>query len=593
MTRSTDPRSRRLFLVAAVSGICAAALAAPAGADDGPAASIDVGSATVVVPAVDTADATLADAALQTVAEIAAELDVPEPEDVVEEPAGESGSRDTLPAPVEPPVEDDATSPTVPEQASATGAVPSSDAGSTSDTTVDSGDTAPGSTETTEAEVTVPPDDEPSSGESTHQAAAPSSSASPAPSPVPAPAMNVNVSVRVGSAGDNGAVTQVNTAATTGPASKPQTTSGAPTTASPAAAPTTQEPTSSAGAPAWYWEWDCLSAPEFTLIPTGSTDESVPTSWTWIWNCADNSEQYRDETPDQYQQINTNISIRISSPGDNGPVTQTNVTAAVAAALPPAIASPVELPSLPSLPTTTSPISIPALPALELPLPTDALPSFVFGPSRSTVVLPGISLGRFPTTSPAPRLVVPSISFGDFEVGDGEELGAADVGLQIDAVVEIVLGSMLPAPAEGPLPPAAPAAQTPTPAASAARPPRGANRVQPHVSAPVTTTSSAPVATPRIAVAAEATAPAGPARATRPASSWKRSDSAPRPRAPVQSPSGTSASAASGGGSGGGGLPIFLALPFLVAVLDLARRVAQERVTWPSGHRRRVPDTPG
>ncbi len=43
----------------------------------------------------------------------------------------------------------------------------------------------------------------------------------------------------------------------------------------------------------------------------------------------------------------------------------------------------------------------------------------------------------------------------------------------------------------------------------------------------------------------------------------------------------------------GGGLPIFLALPFLAAVLDLARRVALERVTWPSGHRRRPPDTPG
>ena len=57
--------------------------------------------------------------------------------------------------------------------------------------------------------------------------------------------------------------------------------------------------------------------------------------------------------------------------------------------------------------------------------------------------------------------------------------------------------------------------------------------------------------------------------------------------------SGTSVSAAGTGGSPGGGLPIFLALPFIAVMLDLARRVALERATWPSGHRRRVPDTPG
>ena len=33
--------------------------------------------------------------------------------------------------------------------------------------------------------------------------------------------------------------------------------------------------------------------------------------------------------------------------------------------------------------------------------------------------------------------------------------------------------------------------------------------------------------------------------------------------------------------------------PFVAVLLDLARRVALERATWPSGHRRRVPDTPG
>ena len=56
---------------------------------------------------------------------------------------------------------------------------------------------------------------------------------------------------------------------------------------------------------------------------------------------------------------------------------------------------------------------------------------------------------------------------------------------------------------------------------------------------------------------------------------------------------GASAAASTGGGSSGGGLPVFLALPFLVALLDLARRVALERAASPSEHRSRMPDTPG
>ena len=71
------------------------------------------------------------------------------------------------------------------------------------------------------------------------------------------------------------------------------------------------------------------------------------------------------------------------------------------------------------------------------------------------------------------------------------------------------------------------------------------------------------------------------------------SRSAPDQKLPMSPVSGASVSAAGTGGSSGGGLPIFLALPFIAAMLDLARRVALERATWPSGHRRRVPDTPG
>jgi len=74
---------------------------------------------------------------------------------------------------------------------------------------------------------------------------------------------------------------------------------------------------------------------------------------------------------------------------------------------------------------------------------------------------------------------------------------------------------------------------------------------------------------------------------------------APRWRAPLPSPvpaqvtSGASFAPATGGSSSGGGIPVFLALPFLAAMLDLARRVTLDRVSLPSGHRSRVPEDPG
>jgi hypothetical protein len=94
---------------------------------------------------------------------------------------------------------------------------------------------------------------------------------------------------------------------------------------------------------------------------------------------------------------------------------------------------------------------------------------------------------------------------------------------------------------------------------------------------------------------------ASPARSASPTAPSGPPQAAPAPRAPhepsrapVISVSGVSAGAAAGGtGGSGSGLPLLLALPFVAALLDLARRVALEHATWPSGHRRRVPDRPG
>ncbi len=484
-----------------------------------------------------------------------------------EEEAGSNGTQSnagTVPSPVDTGEDDTAASDeNAPSQAQ-----------SEVDTTPSDGDTASDSTEI------APPEDDPTSAA---EATAPPTSSTPKASPPTA--LNVNVSIRVDSAGGNGAVTQVNAAA-----AAPARTSGeqSPT---PTAAPTTPGVTAAAPTPAtaaqtsptpasgWYWEWDCLSAPPITAIPQSQSNPvSGPTSWTWIWNCDGNSEQYRTETPNQYQQINANVSIRISSPGDDGPVSQTNITAGFGLVIPPISLPSVQLPSLPG-------VSIPALPTVTFP--SVSMPSPLAG-----VVLPGISLGVALTTPNATQIVLPpSFSFGD---GTSEAV-IGDSGLPVDPELEVALGSAAPIASVV----AAPDLRGMEPAPYPTGPLHGATIAgrsgsagAPRVGGRLT--AAAWAETPLVA-AANARGGHRPdaAPAAKPTPSWKPTADANGSRAPATAPTGASASAAGAGGSAGGGLPIFLALPFIVAVLDLARRVALERVTWPSGHRGRIPDTPG
>jgi hypothetical protein len=82
------------------------------------------------------------------------------------------------------------------------------------------------------------------------------------------------------------------------------------------------------------------------------------------------------------------------------------------------------------------------------------------------------------------------------------------------------------------------------------------------------------------------------AERARPAPRWKPVTGAPRTGGSAPG-SGATATVAGPGAASGLGLPVFLVLLIFAAVLDLARRVALERVTLPSGHWRRPPDTPG
>ncbi len=194
-----------------------------------------------------------------------------------------------------------------------------------------------------------------------------------APDPLPAPVqavvepveqaveqvqpVNINLTVRVDSPGDNGAVTQINAAVfAPSPATAPSETryqepdqqyQGAPATDETSAAPAgpdTPAPAPETAAASdeswnWTWTWSCgdVMPPEIVL-PEEYLQQIW--NWNWTWNCGGNTStsgnnetqlppQYQPVTS-QYQPINVNISIRIASPGNDGPVVQTNLALAMA-----------------------------------------------------------------------------------------------------------------------------------------------------------------------------------------------------------------------------------------------------------------------
>jgi hypothetical protein len=392
--------------------------------------------------------------------------------------------------------------------------------------------------------------------------------ASPAPAAataVQASPTNVNVSVRIGSPGDNGPVTQVNVAAALtsaasatgdGARAAPASTTAAPSTTSGARASTAEsQPTAASSSTAqddpetWTWQWNCLSKPDLSVIPlAGSTTGSLPKNWTWIWNCGENPTQYQDATAAQYQPSNVNIAIRISSPGNDGPVSQSNLAVAVHVGLP-AVATPagpaVVVPTPVSVSDVASDAVIPgmtSLPALVAPVESIWLGGDVSVRSIVQMVDTAVEL---------PYVLPPLLGTGAFRLVERQRLFP---GLRVLDVP--VIGRLAPVGEFG-----------------------------------LETLSEADAGSP----SADAHSTVSGASATRvekkPAPRWR----APLPRpVPAQVTSGASFAPATGGSSsGGGGIPVFLALPFLAAMLDLARRVTLDRVSLPSGHRSRVPEDPG
>ena len=74
----------------------------------------------------------------------------------------------------------------------------------------------------------------------------------------------------------------------------------------------------------WNWNWNCATPP--AAPPNPGTINNATGTWPWNWNhnCEQpqSAGQYQG-VPTQYQPQNLNVSIRVASPGDNGPVTQT------------------------------------------------------------------------------------------------------------------------------------------------------------------------------------------------------------------------------------------------------------------------------
>ena len=234
----------------------------------------------------------------------------------------------------------------------------------------------------------------------------PEPDAPPAPHVVQTAPTNVNISVRIDSPGDNGSVDQVNVAAETGSGAGPAAETAAqyqpdppqyqqpiPASTAPAIDSAPQPPAAEPAPPAdggnWNWNWNCGDpSPDIVLPPEVGTQNWT---WNWDWNCGEpdpipgntagqNAPQYQPGVT-QYRPININISIRINSPGNDGPVSQKNMAVL---------------------------ISAPVLPTLRIEVPVSPLVEFQNASGSSEVIAPLATLaaivdeiGADPDESPA------------------------------------------------------------------------------------------------------------------------------------------------------------------------------------------------
>jgi hypothetical protein len=184
----------------------------------------------------------------------------------------------------------------------------------------------------------------------------PALGATEAPAPVPAPDIapnpapgvsqsgsgNTNVSIRVASPGDDGAVEQTNASE---PASDPeQYQSDNSQYQSSENNPATNTPDTDIAPWNWTWELTVCDGNATSSSTENGSSASRDWIWNWVWNWSCDPSQSNvpvpaaptagsDDGADLHGRgsggphagpANVNVSIRVLSPGDNGPVTQTN-----------------------------------------------------------------------------------------------------------------------------------------------------------------------------------------------------------------------------------------------------------------------------
>ena len=536
MTRSRRSRSSRVLLTAATAlvGVAFASPVARAEAGSDVAASPEavvaaaLGSAAVAVPDASVA-AEAVEGVVDTTVNVPADPVTAEPT-AAEEDIGSAAVPESSPPAAEAPVSGSDPAPTAAEP------VPSPSSGAAAPPL--GGDAA---------------DDAGAAGDTT--APSPVSPPAPAPDPVQAAqvgAVNVNVSIRVESPGDAGSVTQVNAVDAASTVAVPD----APRAADDIARDTDDAPDNAAADPVDDDPCDasrgCCTI--VTLVLACLDVDQMAFSFEDIGDLlntlfgntgAKSTTNARPPvTAIQYRPVNVNISIRIKSPGNDGPVAQANLVQIRAAV---SVAIPVIVP--PAVPPA-DPSAEPAAPAVDVAVVTAAAPV-------------------------------------DPEVAAVPEIAAAD-----DVLAALIA-----------LAPAAP----PVASAFLILPAMRISVLQPPISVAGVVISpslrlggrpgalwTGPAAAPR------ATPPTDDEQATREAGTRRAPHRAPAHRAPAPVPTpilpplaASLAPSSPAGSGGGGGLPLALVLPFAIGLLDLGlRRVRASRLT-PSDHPGRRPERPG
>jgi hypothetical protein len=366
--------------------------------------------------------------------------------------------------------------------------------------------------------------------------------------------VNIQVSIRIGSPGDNGAVTQVNDAGNAAPPVRDDNTDRADTSGSSggsgdigrditgtAGDSTSEDPTQDSGCEPNSVCCDvsilvsvCLDTGTGVLFPQDLIRLLEVIFENTSLN-ADDTGQYQDD-PVQYRPINISVSIRISSPGNDGPVVQTNLVHVQAS------------------------VAVEGDAAGQLPVPLDAT-------------------------------VVPFDATVGLASADGDVAGQEPVAGETESVVDAFVAADIQRSTPTTQDPMVLDSPFPLSAGSVSRGLDAISRLawgggrQPPVAWFTTTGSPG---------ASDETARTAGARSAR-----RRHSRAAAPPAPPAHPwipvafSAAPASASSGGSGGGGGLAIALSLPFVLALLYSGFRRLRTSVSVPSAHISRKPERPG